>query len=240
MNIIQFIATKEYVDLKEHYPKPIKYNIPEWFKKLNHSFNNKTIKGCLPFLDTLTSGYVLEVPQDFEIYFKKTGEANITFANTSNEVYDSFNLNKGTNTDVHPYTQLGKSSPLVHKNKASSIFKILNPWIIKTPPGYSCLFVPPLNNTDDRFSIMPGIVDTDTFHNRVNFPFILNGDKYDTLKSLVKKGTNYVQVIPFKRESWKMKIETIDDKKQLLDKIVYGFRLFMNYKTGFWKKKTWI
>lgn len=46
---ITFSANKDYVDLKQNYPKPIKLNIPEWFKKLDHYPNNHTIKGCIPF-----------------------------------------------------------------------------------------------------------------------------------------------------------------------------------------------
>ena len=80
---------------------------------------------------------------------------------------------------------------------------LLNPWKIKTPKGYSCLFVPPLNNSDDRFSIIPGIVDTDTFPSEINFPIIINGDKYPVLETTIKKGTPYVQIIPFKRDSGK-------------------------------------
>jgi len=33
---IEFSAHEDYVQLKEDYPTPIKVNIPEWFKKLNH------------------------------------------------------------------------------------------------------------------------------------------------------------------------------------------------------------
>jgi hypothetical protein len=105
---------------------------------------------------------------------------------------------------IHPIQLEG--SPYVEKNKNLPFYKIINPWIIKTPPGYSCLFVPPLNNTDDRFSIIPAIVDTDTFPNEINFPIVINGDKYPTLDTVLKKGTPYVQVIPFKRDKWKMKL----------------------------------
>ena len=35
--IIEFLAHEEYVDLKEDYPTPIKLNIPEWYKKLEHT-----------------------------------------------------------------------------------------------------------------------------------------------------------------------------------------------------------
>ena len=64
---IKFSAHEDYFAQKEDYPIPIKLNIPEWYKKLDHTLEIKTIKGCMPFLDTLTSGYLLKMPQDFNI-----------------------------------------------------------------------------------------------------------------------------------------------------------------------------
>ena len=63
--IIEFSAHKEYLKYKEEFPKPIKLNIPDWYKKLEHNLDHKTIKGCIPFLQTLVSGYQLTLPQDF-------------------------------------------------------------------------------------------------------------------------------------------------------------------------------
>ena len=63
-NIIEFQANHQYVDLKEDLPKPIKLNIPEWYKKLQHSATKLTIKGCVAVMDSLTTGYVLSLPQD--------------------------------------------------------------------------------------------------------------------------------------------------------------------------------
>ena len=65
MNIIEFSAPKniEYF-LKDVLPIPAKLNIPDWFKKLNHTPKLKTVKGCMPFLDALTAGYILKMPQD--------------------------------------------------------------------------------------------------------------------------------------------------------------------------------
>ena len=65
--IIEFSAHEDYFALKEDYPTPIKLNIPEWYKKLEHSILSMTVKGCMPFLDTLTSGYLLKMPQDFNV-----------------------------------------------------------------------------------------------------------------------------------------------------------------------------
>jgi len=85
-----------------------------------------------------------------------------------------------------------------------------NPWGIKTPPGYSCLFVQPLHR-ESVFTIMPGIVDTDTYNNPVNFPFVLNDTKF---QGIIPAGTPIAQVIPFKRDSWRMSLGGEEDVKQ--------------------------
>jgi hypothetical protein len=146
------------------------------------------------------------------------------------------NLNSGI--DVHPIKQL-EGSPFIEKNKNLPFYKILNPWKIKTPKGYSCLFVPPLNNADDRFSIISGIVDTDTFPNEINFPVVVNGDKYPVLETLIKKGTPYVQVIPFKRDNWKIKITPRKQSEIQTSRLFYGMKLVNTYKEKFWNKKLW-
>ncbi len=245
---IEFSSHEDYFQLKEDYPIPAKLNIPEWYKNLEHTILNKTVKGCMPFLDSLTTGYILKMPQDFYI------RHNINNQNEKGEnIKDSFqtfglhghssllfakNLNLNSGIDVHPLKQI-EGSPLIEKNKNLPIYKILNPWKIKTPKGYSCLFVPPLNNSDDRFSIIPAIVDTDTFDSTINFPIIINGDKYPVLETIIKKGTCYVQVIPFKRNSWKMYLKPLSQKKIQLTNLFYNLKLINNYKEKYWNKKSW-
>jgi hypothetical protein len=57
------------------------------------------------------------------------------------------------------------------------------------------------------------VVDTDTYKEYINFPFTLKKDyllknvKDGKFFSIIEKGTPYCQIIPFKRENWKMKIE---------------------------------
>ena len=242
-NIIKFKAPKSYIENnKEYLPTPAKLNIPEWYKNLTHTPIQKTIKGCMPFLDTLTTGYILKMPVDYFIRHnvdhegqKKTGMMSGSW--DRNEIFKDLNLNLGQE-ECHPTIQL-KGSPFVEKNKNLPFHKILNPWVIETPPGYSTLFVPPLNNADDRFSIIPGIVDTDSFKTEINFPMVVNGDKYPVLESLIKIGTPYVQLIPFKRESWKMKVESLEIKKNK-ETFFYSFKhVIDNYKKLYWFKKKW-
>jgi len=238
--VIKFYTEKNYLEEKEDHPQPCKLNIPDWYKNLNHSPEFLTVKGCMPFLDTLTTGYLLKIPVDLYLEHNQYAEKGRYTKMTSGlkDIPIPINLNRGEYQEVHPPLQLGEECPFHQKNQNLPYQKIINPWIIKTPPGYSCLFLPPMNNGDDRFSIIPGIVDTDTFELEVNFPIIVNGDKYPISKTLIKKGTPYVQVIPFKRESWKMKIEAIDKKKNQ-KKFSHTLTLIHTYKTRFWNKKSW-
>jgi hypothetical protein len=245
---IEFSAHEDYFALKEDYPIPIKLNIPEWYKKLDHNILKKTIKGCMPFLDTLTSGYLLKMPQDFYV------RHNVDNKNEKGEEFkDSFQtfslhdqsqllnakfLNLNSGFDNHSIKQV-EGSPFIEKNKNLPFYKILNPWKIKTPKGYSCLFVPPLNNSDDRFSIIPGIVDTDTFPIEINFPIVINGDKYPVLEDTLKKGTPYVQIIPFKRDSWKMILKAKKQKEIQNSRLFYGLKILNIYKDKYWNKKSW-
>ena len=245
---IEFSAHEDYFALEEDYPIPAKLNIPEWYKNLEHTIFKKTVKGCMPFLDTLTSGYVLKMPQDFHV------RHNVDNKNEKGEnIKDSFqtfglhdiaqilsakNINLNSGQDVHSIGQV-EGSPFIEKNKNLPFYKILNPWKIKTPKGYSCLFVPPLNNSDDRFSIIPGIVDTDRFPNEINFPIIINGDKYPVLETTIKKGTPYVQIIPFKRDFWKMTLKPRKQKEIQYNRIFYGLKILNIYKDKYWNKKSW-
>ena len=240
MKEIKFIASKEYIDYTEIFPQPSKLNIPLWYKELTHSVNTINIKGCMPFLDTLTTGYTIKMPVDYYIghNLKKEGE-RYTEGFTELNSYREINVNLKNNLESHSIEQLGEKCPFVNKNKRLPFHKILNPWTIKTPPGYSCLFLPPMNNSDDRFSIIPGIVDTDAFPSEINFPIIINGDKYPILETVIKIGTPIVQVIPFKREKWKMKIITKSPKEDKKNEFAFKSKVIDVYKTKWWSKKSW-
>lgn len=63
------------------------------------------------------------------------------------------------------------------------------------------LFIPPLLHPNDDFSLFPGIVETDNFH-QVNFPGIWHseGDR------ILQRGTPFLHVIPFKRSKHKLQV----------------------------------
>ena len=151
---IEFSAHEDYLSLKEDLPKPVKTNIPEWYKHLSHGERDKekiytrTIKGCMPFLETLTTGYLLKIPVDYKLEHGVHKDENgkpITKLYTSIEAADLGTIinvkghNLNPNTSNHPIEQL-EGSPFIKKNGNLPFVKIINPWTIKTPKGYSCLF----------------------------------------------------------------------------------------------------
>jgi len=52
----------------------------------------------------------------------------------------------------------------------------------------------------------------------------------------LKRGSPYVQVIPFKREKWNMVITPRDTRN---DALGYRTSFLNNYKNRFWNKKSW-
>jgi hypothetical protein len=77
--------------------------------------------------------------------------------------------------------------------------KFLNYWMIKVPPEYSLLFVPPLNRTEKRFTLFSGIVDAPYPEREyVNFPFTFEQAGFS---GIISAGTPLAQVIPIRKDA---------------------------------------
>jgi hypothetical protein len=205
------------------HPKPASRFIPDEYKKLkrfsNNDLHSPTVKTCVPFLDSLTMGYIIPFDQD---YLVDPVENDFAVTPANREQLDF---------GYHHQTQLPKEW---HEDTGKNAGKFINKWLIKTPPGYSCLFVKPMNRLESRFDIIPAVVDTDTYINVINFPFILQ--KRDK-QFLLKKGEPMVQVIPFKRESWKMWCGFYLEKAHLKVASLLRSEWVDRYKKMFWAKK---
>jgi hypothetical protein len=243
---ITFSCSQKYFDRveKKDFPCPASSAIENWYKPIKHDDLKKTLKGCMPFLDGMTAGYVLKLPQDFAIGLNHTDQQNNclmhrVYPSTNDNFNEDINLNHGSPKDWHSIQQT-INSPFLEKNGNLPIYKILNPWIITTPIGYSCLFIPPIGSKEDRFNIIPAIVDTDKFNLEINFPIVFNTEKYkQRYDGILLKGSPYVQVIPFKRECWNMKVDVIE--KKIRDKNIFRFisNIAKVYKLQFRTKKIW-
>jgi len=174
-------------------PKSSSFFIPDWYKKMKAyptKNDSGSMKACIPFRDALCAGYTIPLWQN--MHFSKCGEDSSDY---SWELDDDWNAAVG----LHKEEQT-QGSPLHETNQCRMALKFESPWIIETPPGYSCLLVQPLNYSENRFYIPSAIVDTDTYKIPISFPFIITSPEDNFY---LEAGMPLVQIIPFKRESWK-------------------------------------
>ena len=214
---------------EDYKPTPASISIPSWYKELESYINGKkkpsgdattsaTIKRCMPVFDAITGGYILYTPTDVFVS-QKDEQPWFEWA--------SYGF-----IQWHPVEQAPN-----HPNRRSlegHYPKFINPWGIKTPKGYSDLFTQPFHR-EAPFTLLDGIVDTDDYDAPVNFPFVLNDLKFE---GMIPAGTPMAQVIPFKRESWEMKIGGAKEY-QAQDRTAAYVRtkFFDSYKDKFRKKK---
>ncbi len=208
-------------------PKPAIKNIPDWYKEMAEYKEDKknvignevtsTIKKCMPVFDAMTAGYILFTQTDVWV--------------NENNGFPYYNWSSGDGIQFHDPAQADKH-PVANGNPFP---KWINPYGIKTEPGYSCLFLSPMHQDNSIFRIFPGIVDTDTYSNLVHFPFVLNDPKF---QGLIPAGTPMVQVIPFKRDSFKMQNgneKEVKSMKLIQNKLQSKY--FNRYKSMFWHRK---
>ena len=180
-------------------PVPAVKHMPGWFKKtpaikfmrdLGHK--DMTIKKCVPVLDVFSTGY----------YFINTHDIYYDFNEDKGESYFSFDKKVlGTNKPItmHPFEQIDKMN--MEGEYHEYAYKWSNPYVIETPPGYSCLFTQPPNQVLP-FLTLSGVVDTDSHPLAVQFPFIMRKG----FTGVIKANTPLVHIIPFEREEWNMQI----------------------------------
>lgn len=184
-------------------PVPATKEIPEWYKKMSplRKFFNKddknekadyTIKRCIPVLDAFTTGYYLVTQYDSYWSVDEDG---------THECKCDVKLVDGGNKPItmHPYEQIRDIELGGLYNEYA--YKFTNPYVIKTPPGYSCIFTHPFNQVSP-FLTLTGVVDTDMHPLAVQFPFLM----LKNYEGIIKAGTPIVQIIPFKRDNWNYSI----------------------------------
>ena len=235
---IQFEPFDKESELLLEMPKPAAQHIPKWYKdmpvhmdnekltglnKESVEVSNLTLKGCSPFLDAITSGYMFVLPFDLEFRKNEQGMVGMRWAT-------NINLISGHGPDQAP----GIPAPV---GGNETLLKWRPGWRVITPPGYSSFFTHPTNRHDLPFRTFSGVVDTDTYKLGVEFPFqLLNTIKEDIF--ILEQGTPICQVIPFKREDWKSEAVAFDEDKN--KKNGFKSKIVRSYKNQFWHKKSYL
>lgn len=226
---IEFIAVNELSLQVFDKPQKTSNLIPEWYKKQSKYVDgvlsvgdngnpNHTIKACMPIFDMMTAGYTITLPAD--IYFEADGKIK-----WSTDLLNSI--------ESHGKVQFSEYE-IPDGYAKDIVLKFIQPWIIKTPPGYSTMFIHPTYRTDLPFYTLPAIVDTDKHPIMVNFPFFIK----EGFTGLIPYGTPIIQMIPFKRDDWKSKFSF--SKVNQNDLFQFAKKKLGNrYKTFYRTKKVW-
>ncbi|MCO4318862.1 DUF6065 family protein [Phyllobacterium sp. 21LDTY02-6] len=173
-------------------PAPVraKTALPDWFRQLppvdaahvSPTNSGLTVKRCMPFLDAMAAGWVIGLAATVRMEISdggKTVDCGWDFDRTLVSNHASHQVAGNPREPLPPC-------------------KFHNYWTIRTPPGWSCLFVPPLNRPNGIFEIVAGVVDTDTYQSEIHFPFFATGEPG---LHVLERGMPIAQVIPFRRET---------------------------------------
>lgn len=215
-------------------PVTAKKIVPEWYKQTErftggkldvHMFvsdpttsssSNTDLGACVPFLDSMLSGYLIQLWTDV-IVTKDEGGTYINWL-VAPKVVEIRQDSVAQHLPCPP--------GFLKKNMAW-----VNPIAVKTPPGYSALITHPFNRFDLPFLTMSGIVDSDSYHSGGNVPFWLS----DTFEGIIPKGTPIVQVFPFKRDNWESK----EGDETMKDAVAKSGWLARSVASGYYKRNNW-
>lgn len=201
-NIIEFQAGIS--EVEDPRPYRAAAAIPDWLKSMPPERNLPgyhpigTIKSCLPFLDALTAGYIIPIRTTVQFSLPTPGKLEYKHPHFA-EHGAAVTYQNPVSFEGAPFDQ-------------ALIIKFINHWIVKTPPGYSTLFVPLLNQVSVPFHVLAGIVDTDSYRRQVFFPSACLMQPGTTFE--FPRGAPLVQAIPFKRSTWEARYTVANPAEQ--------------------------
>jgi hypothetical protein len=218
-----------------------KKHIPQWYKDvpasgyssiqpsfdsdgnpINTKFSpSRNVKLCMPFFDSLVSGYTIELWCDIYVSNGVDGKKEIKWKNNA----DTPVKERNPESDMFP-TPSGYSK---------SHFVWILPYSFQTPKGYSLLLTHPLNRLDLPFISLSGIADAEQILSSGNYPFFIKED----FEGIIEAGTPIAQIIPIKIENWKKDRDISLRKSNDLEVIKSSSKFFNYYKKNRWIKKNY-
>lgn len=213
-------------------PDSMKSKIPQWYKDADKFVNGKitipdfkTFKMCIPFLDSLTTGFCMTLPADLyvEQMINDEGEPDIKIS----WLCKNPPLIERVGDEVKGMPKPKEYSPRSFAWRTHISFEL--------PKGYSCIFTHPLNRLDLPFITLSGVIDADYEFPPGNVPFLIRKD----FSGIIPKGTPIAQIIPFKREEWTLSREVGLSKKALENGEKSFLVMWGWYKKNQWKRKTY-
>lgn len=221
-------------------PTPAARSLPEWYRKMSkytsgtrqkptmadEGKSNLTLKNCPPFLDAMMFGYMVTLPCDVQVKKVAAQQYELVWSASIDLV------------EAHAISQtIGYPS---ESGVPLSALKWIFTWGIETPPGYSVLVTHPQNRFDLPFRTLSGVVDTDSYHSAINFPFEMVDHLVPSEEFIIPAGTPIAQIIPFRRDKWESKVTEFNEKQVIKNRFDLKKIMFKSYKLNYWKKKSFL
>lgn len=226
---IEFVAQDEHTWAVCPKPYPAAKGLPKWWKDIPAYIDGRdkislnpqptvTVKRCAPTLDILTMGYY--IPLWADLLVEQVDGTPLIKWNTQKNVVGVWNSSQLENFQIE-------------EGHSRFAFKNYHGWTIKTPPGWSCLFIHPVAYPNTAFKTISGVVDTDVFVGEINVPFTIK----EGFEGLIEMGTPMIQVIPFKRESWESDFSVKGPREHEFDMEKIYAKVVRSYSSTFKSNK---
>lgn len=215
MSVIKFYPFSKESHAISPEPTPASKNIPDWYKKqpaygvpeedqIRIGGSASTIKRCMPIFDIINSGYIIYMPCDVFIDATNPEKLQWSLPKMAGQI-------KKDLVSSHSPEQVSHY-PLETDKYHKDIFRIIPFWAVGTEKGYSCLFTQPFHGDPVPFRTFSGIVDTDNFIADGHYSLQIEKG----FKGVIERGTPLVQVIPFKRDNFKMEIIDVAKSNEVI------------------------
>ena len=205
--------------IEECLPRPASSFTPAWWKTMpyttpKHTVRNEdgnfygegtaigTAKRCPSFPEYFSEGYIIPMWVDMILSYDKVKKE---FAWRSSD--------QRFIAEAHPPFQFTDYvDPILHAQLGHFVARLICPWRIVTPKGYSVYQLPLYYHFNQKFSVLPGVIRTDELDHQINQQVLLYGENAEEI--FIPRGTPLVQYIPFKRTKYKLKVDE-PDKEEL-------------------------
>ena len=229
--IIKFWPATEKNLVKDHVepPVPAKREVPRWYVNAPRFFEgdeliirengatNTGIKGCMPFYDAMTLGYIVKLHCDVLVESTPDGSFSLKWTSSVAPVTDRPRDLFNSIPNVPGYT------------KFCFAWDIFYP--VNLPEGYSLLLVQPMNRYDLPSYISAGVLDVDQSNGYGVVPFAVK----QGFNGVIPAGTPIMQIIPFKRDEWTSEI--LEEKPEQKIKWTPLNKITGWYKNYVWQRK---
>ena len=160
-------------------------NWPQWWKDMGAQ--EGSLRRCAGTSDYISLGFTVRswAKMDFRPSADRSfWESKVDISHPHPFQIQGFNYSQ---TGSCPVTE-------VRDIKEANYIKIVSPWLYKTAPGWSCLFLPPLWEPNSNYTLLPSIVNTDYYHHANVVLNIVGKDSFS-----IMEGDPLQHVIPIPR-----------------------------------------